>query len=50
MTTDQRNLKLEAVQKERKSLLKKRNRVETKIEKMISRESIVIEEKKIRIS
>ena len=48
MTTDQRNLKLEAVQRERKSLLKNRSRVETKIENMISREGIAIEEEKIQ--
>ena len=48
MTSDQRNLKLEAVQRERKSLLKNRNRIETKIENMISREGIAIEEEKIQ--
>ena len=48
MTTDQRNLKLEAVQRERKRLFKNRNRVETKIENMISREGIAIEEEKIQ--
>ena len=30
MTADQRNLKLEAIQRERKRLLKSRNRAETK--------------------
>ena len=48
MTTDQRNLKLEAVQRERKSLLKNRNRVETKIENIISTEGVAIEEEKIQ--
>ena len=48
MTTDQRNLKLEAVQGERKSLLKNRNRVETKIENIISTEGVAIEEEKIQ--
>ena len=48
MTTDQRNLKLEAVQRERKSLLKNTNRVETKIENIISREGVAIEEEKIQ--
>ena len=48
MTTDQRNLKLEVVQRERKSLLKNTNRVETKIENIISREGVAIEEEKIQ--
>ena len=48
MTTDQRNLKLEAVQRERKNLLKNRNCVETKIENIISREVEPIEEEKIQ--
>ena len=48
MTTDQRNLKLEAVQRERKSVLKNTNRVETKIENIISREGVAIEEEKIQ--
>ena len=48
MTTDQRNLKLETVQRERKSLLKNRNRVETKIENIISTEGVAIEEEKIQ--
>ena len=48
MTTDQRNLKLEVVQRERKSLLKNTNRVETKIENIISREGAAIEEEKIQ--
>ena len=48
MTTDQWNLKLEAVQRERKSLLKNTNRVETKIENIISREGAAIEEEKIQ--
>ena len=46
MTTDQRNLKLEAVQSERKSFLKNRIRVETKIENLILREGVAIEEQK----
>ena len=48
MTTDQRNLKLEAIQRERKSLLKNRNRLETKIENMIPREGVAIEEENIQ--
>ena len=48
ITTDQRNLKLEAIQRERKSLLKNKNHVETKIENMISREGVAIEEEKIQ--
>ena len=46
LTTDQRNLKLEAVQSERKSFLKNRIRVETKIENLILREGVAIEEQK----
>ena len=48
MTADQRNLKLEAIQRERKRLLQSRNRVETKIENMISREGVALEEEKIQ--
>ena len=48
MTTDQRNLKLEAIQREWKSLLKNRNRLETKIENMIPREGVAIEEENIQ--
>ena len=48
ITTDQRNLKLEAIQRERKSLLKNKNHVETKIENRISREGVAIEEEKIQ--
>ena len=48
ITTDQRNLKLEAIQRERKSLLKNKNHVETKIENMISRKGVAIEEEKIQ--
>ena len=48
MTTDQRNLKLKAIQRERKSLLKNRNRLETKIENMIPREGVAIEEENIQ--
>ena len=48
MTADQRNLKLEAIQRERKRLLKSRNRAETKIENMISREGVALEEEKIQ--
>ena len=48
MTTDQRNLKLEAIQRERKSLLNNRNRLETKMENMIPREGVAIEEENIQ--
>ena len=48
MTTDQRNLKLEAIQREQKSLLKNRNHVETRIENLISREGVAIEKEKIQ--
>ena len=48
VTTDQRNFKLEAIQGERKSLLKNRTRAGTKIENMISREGVAIEEENIQ--
>ena len=48
MTTDQRNLKLEAIQRERKSHLKNRSHVETRIENLILREGVAIEKEKIQ--
>ena len=47
MTTDQRNLKFEGIQRERESLLKNRNSVETKIENLILREGVAIDEETI---
>ena len=47
MTTDQRNLKFEGIQREWESLLKNRNSVETKIENLILREGVAIDEETI---
>ena len=42
ITLDQRNLKLEAIQREQKKPLKNQNCVETRLEKLLSRESVAI--------
>ena len=48
MKTDQRNLKLEAIQRERKSLLKNRNHFQRKIKNLISKEVAAAEEEEIQ--
>ena len=48
MKTDQRNLKLEAIQRERKSLFKNRKHFQTKTKNLTSKEVAAVEEEEIQ--